>query len=635
MVKVTQHVQVQDARGEQSLREARLEALERDVARVQRRTDALSMRSMGMRSAQLGIFIGGVVVSIFVLFAVRWLGVLAFLLTALVFVLAIRETRKIDLSVVRHRVWLQLKQAQVARMRLDWDALPAARRRDAEEYKDHPFEVDLDITGEHSLHRLLNVAVSFEGRERLLDWLLNTSPDEEEVRRRQELVRELIPMSRFRDRLQLHGMYATRYDAGQLDAGQLLEWLDRPTSPQVSPSSLLAPTILSVVTLALAVLYLLGVLSPLYALLSILLSLGYYLATRKNRGNLMADTAVFRDAFAQVEPIFTYLERYPYGKHERVRELCAPFCADRGRRPSVLLKRLARLAKAAGVQQNEVLCLVVNALLPWDAWVAYQLQRCREQVGAVLPVWLDVWYELEALCSLANFAYLNPDFTMPELIGSADAEKETDAPVFEAVGLGHPLIAAERRVVNDFRGEALGQIVMLTGSNMAGKSTFLRTLGINLCLAYAGGPVNAAHLRTRLFEIYACIKVSDSLADGYSYFYAEVRRLKGLLTKLEEGRTLPVFFLVDEIYRGTNNYERLIGSRAYIRALAGKHCLGALSTHDLELVKLSETLREIRHYHFREEVVDGQLVFDYRLRPGPCPTRNALKIMQLEGLPVE
>jgi DNA mismatch repair ATPase MutS len=129
--------------------------------------------------------------------------------------------------------------------------------------------------------------------------------------------------------------------------------------------------------------------------------------------------------------------------------------------------------------------------------------------------------------------------------------------------------------------------------------------------------------------------VSDSLADGYSYFYAEVRRLRGLLAKLEEERALPVFFLIDEIYRGTNNYERLIGSRAYIRALAGKHCVGALSTHDLELVKLSETLPEIRHYHFREEVVKGRLVFDYRLRPGPCPTRNALKIMQLEGLPVE
>ena len=633
MVKITQRVQVQDMRDGQRGREVRLAALEREVERVQRRLDRLSARSLSLRSAQLGIFIGGVVVSIFVLFAIRWLGVLAFVLTAVAFVWAMRETRKVDRSVVRHRVWLQLKQAQVARMRLDWDALPAARRRDAEEYKDHPFEVDLDITGEHSLHRLLNVAVSFEGRERLLNWLLNTIPDEAEIRRRQELVRDLTPMSLFRDKLQLHGLYATRYDAGQVDAGQLLEWLEKPTSPRLSASSLLVPALLSGVTLLLIAFYLPGLLSPLYFLLFMLVSLAYYLLTRKGRGNLVADAAALRDAFGQLEPIFSYLERYPYGRHERVRALCAPFSEDRSRRPSVLLKRLSRLASAAALEQSDILGLVVNALLPWDAWVAYQLNRCRAQVADVLPAWLEVWYELEALCSLANFAYLNPDFTMPELVTETDAEKGT--PVFEAVGLGHPLIAAERRVVNDFRAETPGQIVMITGSNMAGKSTFLRTLGINLCLAYAGGPVNAARLRTRLFEVYACIKVSDSLADGYSYFYAEVRRLRGLLAKLEEERALPVFFLIDEIYRGTNNYERLIGSRAYIRALAGKHCVGALSTHDLELVKLSETLPEIRHYHFREEVVKGRLVFDYRLRPGPCPTRNALKIMQLEGLPVE
>ncbi len=635
MVKISQRVRVQDMQDGQSGREARLAALERDVELVQRRLDRLSAHSLSLRSMQLGIFIAGVVMSVFVLFAVRWLGVLAFVLTGVAFVWAMRETRKVDRSVVRHRVWLQLKQAQVARMRLDWDALPAARRRDAEEYKDHPFEVDLDITGEHSLHRLLNVAVSLEGRERLLDWLLNTIPDEAEIRKRQALVRELAPMSRFRDKLQLHGLYATRYDSEQLDAGQLLAWLEKPTSPQVSASSLLVPTLLSGATLLLVAFYLPGLLSPLYFLLFMLVSLAYYLLTRKSRGNLVADAAALRDAFGQLEPIFTYLERYPYGKHERVRALCAPFSEDRAHRPSVLLKRLSRLASAAALEQSDILGLVVNALLPWDAWVAYQLHRCRAQVAEVLPVWLDVWCELEALCSLANFAYLNPDFTMPELVAETDADRGTETPVFEAVGLGHPLIAAERRVVNDFRAEALGQMVMITGSNMAGKSTFLRTLGINLCLAYAGGPVNATRLRTRLFEVYACIKVSDSLADGYSYFYAEVRRLKGLLAKLEEGRALPVFFLIDEIYRGTNNYERLIGSRAYIRALVGKHCVGALSTHDLELVKLSETLPNIRHYHFREEVVNGRLVFDYRLRPGPCPTRNALKIMQLEGLPVE
>jgi len=170
---------------------------------------------------------------------------------------------------------------------------------------------------------------------------------------------------------------------------------------------------------------------------------------------------------------------------------------------------------------------------------------------------------------------------------------------------------------------------------MSGKSTFLRTLGTNLCLAYAGGPVNASSLQASLFKLYTCIKVSDSVTDGYSYFYAEVRRLKGLLTELERSSDFPLFFLIDEIFKGTNNRERQIGSRAYIQALVGQNCMGVISTHDLELVNLADTLPGIKNYHFKEDVIDGRMVFDYVLRPGPSPTTNALKIMQMEGLPVD
>ncbi len=159
-------------------------------------------------------------------------------------------------------------------------------------------------------------------------------------------------------------------------------------------------------------------------------------------------------------------------------------------------------------------------------------------------------------------------------------------------------------------------------------------LGVNFVLAFAGGPVNASMLRTSLFRIFTCIRVSDSVTDGYSYFYAEVRRLRQLLDALEESG-LPLFFLIDEIFKGTNNRERLVGSRAYIRALVGRTCLGIISTHDLELVKLADTLPGVKNDHFREEVIDGSMRFDYTLRPGPSPTTNALKIMRMEGLPVD
>jgi DNA mismatch repair ATPase MutS len=296
------------------------------------------------------------------------------------------------------------------------------------------------------------------------------------------------------------------------------------------------------------------------------------------------------------------------------------------------LRGTARIASAATLKNNGLLWLLVNAFVPWDLYCAYRLRQYKAQIATHLPIWLDTWFELEALCSLATFAYLNPEYEMPDV--NAYAERQTSA-LFRADDLGHPLIAVEKKVTNDFAIHELGDVVIITGSNMAGKSTFLRTLGVNLCLAYAGGPVNAHAFQAVLFRLFTCIRVTDSVIDGYSYFYAEVRRLRALLDALGEPGQLPLFFLIDEIFKGTNNRERLIGSRSYVRALVGRNCVGLISTHDLELVKLADVLPKVGNQHFREEVVDGQLVFDYILRPGPCPTTNALKIMEMEGLPVE
>ncbi len=206
---------------------------------------------------------------------------------------------------------------------------------------------------------------------------------------------------------------------------------------------------------------------------------------------------------------------------------------------------------------------------------------------------------------------------------------------FSAQTIGHPLIPDETRICNDFQMDELGMVDILTGSNMAGKSSFLRTLGVNLCLAYAGGPVFAQVFETRLFRLYTSIRVADSVTDGFSYFYAEVRRLEGLLTALKDEDERPLFFLIDEIFRGTNNRERLIGSQSFIKALVGQHGIGLIATHDLELVKLADDRPLVRNYHFRDGVENGRMIFDYLLHPGPCPTTNALKIMALAGLPVD
>jgi DNA mismatch repair ATPase MutS len=244
---------------------------------------------------------------------------------------------------------------------------------------------------------------------------------------------------------------------------------------------------------------------------------------------------------------------------------------------------------------------------------------------------MDTWFELEALNSLANHAYLNPHYSFPDI---EPKHNNRSSAVFEASELGHPLIPDDEKICNDFTVQDLGQIDIFTGSNMSGKSTFLKTVGINLVLAFAGGPVDARHLRTIPFRLFTCIRISDSVTDGVSYFYAEVKCLKALLTALREEDSLPLFYFIDEIFRGTNNRERLIGSQAYIQALAGNRGVGLISTHDLELVNLADKLEGLCNYHFRDDVVDGRMIFNYQLHSGPSPTTNALKIMRLEGLPV-
>ena len=612
-------------------RQARLEALERQSGRLERRQEALEARASQYSGLLIMIVIGGCVVTIVALTALHLFGFIFTLAAIVASVVVIRYLNQVNASISRNRIWVQMKKTQVARMQLDWEAIPAVSERS--ETTDHPFEIDLDITGERSLHQLINTGVSVEGVQRLRDWLLAPAPDIEAIRRRQGLLRELTPVSAFRDKFLFHALFATRYGSDQLSGEALVEWLKKDDAPHIGRIELIFPTILSGLFFLTLLSFLFAHLSVIYCIALLLLSLLWFLLRGKKRGNLFVDAHYLRIAFERLNEIFGFLEKYRYGKHSQLRQLCEPFYLYADYRPSVLMRRLSRIATRSEMEGTEIVWLLVNAIIPLGFYLAYQLQECKKRVAKYLPTWLDAWYELEALCSLANFAYLNPDYTLPKIELNDRPEKE--CVLFEARGLGHPLLKHREKVVNDFAMHDLGEVMLITGSNMAGKSTFLRTLGINLCLAYAGAPVNAASLRTALFRLYASIKVSDSIADGYSYFYAEVRRLKALLAALEQADQPPLFFLIDEIYRGTNNRERLIGSRAYVRALVGHRCVGAISTHDLELVTLSELFPAIKNYHFREEVRRGKMIFEYRLHTGPCPTTNALKIMKLEGLPTE
>jgi DNA mismatch repair ATPase MutS len=295
------------------------------------------------------------------------------------------------------------------------------------------------------------------------------------------------------------------------------------------------------------------------------------------------------------------------------------------------MKRINWIIYAMQFRGNPVMWFMFIMITPLDYIMSIELCKLKKRIAKVLPEWLGVWHRLEALSSAANFAYLNPGYTFPVIMDENSGQDY----YLSVEEMGHPLIPESNKVRNGFMLGPGNKINILTGSNMSGKSTFLRTLGINTALAFSGAPVDASKMEVRLSRQFTCIKVSDSVTDGISYFYAEVKRLKTLLLMLDDEEKLPVFFLIDEIFKGTNNVERLVGSRSFIRALEGRKGFGAITTHDLELTKIAGEIASAGNFHFREKVSENVMTFDYLLREGPCPTTNALKIMKIEGLPIE
>ena len=606
----------------------RLHQLDKQIARLQRRAGGLNEISRKYWTARRIIVICGVLLAmVFCNFAGNKAAWFVAALIAIVFSVVTMYHNRVRDSLTRNSLLIEIKQVHIARIQLDWERIPLTDQASSP-LAGHPFETDLDITGERSLHRLIDCAVTKEGSERLKSWLLSARPDAQLIKYRQALVRELKGHYVFRDKLQLLSAVA-RVNMGRRtglwNSKILINWLARDERRSSLLPTVIYLSILSALNIICVVLASLKLIPPIWPI-TFVIYFGAMLLNRSRIATAWEDLQGLEKALTHFRVVFGYLESRSYKNTPGLAQICAPF-AEEGKQPSREIKRLGRLAAALGVRTNPLLALLVHLLVPWDFYFTYRLELVKKEIANLLPRWLDAWHELEALNSLANFAYLNPHYDFPELL------PETGRVVTRK--LGHPLLKPQSKVCNDFELDHNRRIVILTGSNMAGKSTFLRTIGLNLVLAYAGAPVNAERLQTSLFRIFTCIKVSDSVQDGLSYFYAEVKRLQALLAATKVDDPLPVLFLIDEIFRGTNSRERLIGSRSYISTLAHGTPVGLVATHDLELIKLADEIEGVVNQHFREEVSDGRMVFDYRLRPGPCPTTNALTIMRLEGLPVE
>ncbi len=541
------------------------------------------------------------------------------------FIALVKQHQRVRQSIQAHKLALRLRAEQQARAELDWAKIPALPLRSAE--AGHLFESDLDLTGPESLLTLLDTTASTQGLERLRQWLLYPLTEAVAIHARQQLVAALKPLQGMRLQLRL-SVAQVNWDQGQApetrwDQAPLQTLLDAP-----SASGDLRPWIGILGLLSLANLSAWGLwfsgLAPQWPgqiLISIYILL--YWSQRHRLGKLFQEALYLDAALLHLRTLTSLLEKRK-SKHLALQNLLAPL--QNSHRPSQQLAALRRVLAAASLQGNPLVWVLFNLAGPWDFWFRHRLDHLRHDLKTDIPAWLERLTELEAASALATFAWNHPECPFPTLTDTT--------PALETQALAHPLLPAGR-ITNDFSLAQIGDAFLITGSNMAGKSTFLKALGSNLVLAYAGSVVCAEALNTGVFRIAACIRVSDSVTDGISYFYAEVRRLKALLALFEEQDARPVFFLIDEIFRGTNNRERLIGSRSYIRALLGKNGLGGISTHDLDLVHVADESPHLHNYHFREQISAGRMSFTYKLQEGPCPSTNALRIMALEGLPVE
>jgi MutS domain V len=497
----------------------------------------------------------------------------------------------------------------------------------------HPFAADLDLFGKGSLYELLCLAATSAGRTTLAEWMLH--PDAvtaAEVRARQIAVDELRDRVELREEIAIAAAeIASVVEDAKLDDWSRGERLFGRSGEQIAA---IVITALTAVALALGVPSLvsrfvnatnpgaMAQVSPLLSLPLIVMIVVVALFARRvsSRVARVVGAVERREpALALLGGLLTVLERQSFSS-PRLVALRGRFERD-GVPASQQIERLRKLVALLEARRNQFFAPFALLLL-WSTHIAFAIERWRAESGSEIVTWISTIAEMEALLSLASFAFEHPTFVMPD-VADGDA-------IFDAEALGHPLIPDDRRVANDIRIGGELRLLIVSGSNMSGKSTLLRSIGVNTLLALAGAPVCATRLRVSPMAVGASISLNDSLQEGASRFYAEILRIRDTLRM-----TPPLLFLLDEVLGGTNSHDRRIGAEAIVRSLVARGAIGLLTTHDLALAQIAEELApRAANVHFEDRVEDGRVTFDYQMRPGIVTKSNALELMRAVGIEV-
>lgn len=545
------------------------------------------------------------------------------------FVLLVVVHEKLLKELERRRRAARFFEKALARLDGNWAGTgePGDRYNDAA----HPYAVDLDLFGKGSVFELLCTARTRIGEDRLAQWLKSPALPEE-VRARHAAVDELRERVDLREEL---AVVAEEARSG-VDPVHLAQWGEAPAALRQGSFRMRVRlhTVLGVAGFAALWIHLIhsanllalsegvdGLLRDLF--LVALVVNGWFLY--RNSGVLGATAAAVEEAAHELgllSEVLVRIEREHF-RCPMLAGLRASLNAD-GDPPSRQLARLKRLVENLDSRDN-VVVRVMEPFILWTAHLALQVEDWRAQSGTAVRRWLNAAGDMEALCSLASHAFEHPADPFPEFVAAG--------PLIEAEGIGHPLLGEEKVVRNDICIGGKLQVIVVSGSNMSGKSTMLRTVGVNTVLAQAGAPVRARRLTLSPLAVGASIRLTDSLQGGVSRFYAEILRLRQILD--ETAGPLPVLFLIDEFLHGTNSHDRRIGAGALVRGLVQRGAIGLITTHDLALADIADELGErAANVHFEDQIADGKISFDYHMRAGVVRKSNAIELMRQVGLEI-
>jgi hypothetical protein len=586
-----------------------------------RRHAFLGQRERVLGFSRLGVFLIGVLVA-FLAFYFQWFSAWWLAVPVAVFSALLVWHERVARAWYRAGRAVAFYERGLARLNDDWKGKGQPGTRFLEET--HPYAADLDLFGAGSLFELLCTARTRTGEETLASWLKAPAPPDE-IRARQQAVAELKPLLDLREDLALLGASAS----GGVDFAAVVAWGEAP--PILQRLWLrwvaLALGLVAAGSLGLWVLRFDDA-SLLFFFVMVLIEAAFAGALYPQVRKVLHAVDKRAGDLSLLANVLERLERATF-KSPRLRELHESLYlpADpSGSRapPSQRIARLGGLIDLLNSRRTQFFAPVALLLL-WGTQVAFAIEAWRRRSGPRIARWLAVVGQFEALCALACFAYENPADPFPEIV--------TDGPCYNGDALGHPLIPARVCVPNDLHLCGELRLLVVSGSNMSGKSTFLRTVGINAVLALAGATVRARRLRLSPVAVGATLRIQDSLQAGRSRFYAELLRVKQLVD-LANG-PLPLLFLLDELFAGTNSHDRRVGAEAVVCGLVQRGALGLITTHDLSLTHIVDRLGpRAANCHFADHLEDGEMIFDYRMRPGVVGHSNALALMRAVGLDV-